>query len=70
MKDKKESKLLKRTFLGMPVRWEREKFFKNLWNVEDDRVFPPKYFGVGWDLNFHAALKKVGLIKTPPSKSE
>ncbi len=52
-----------KTLLGMPVRWEREKIFKNLWNADDDRVFPPKYFGIGWDLNFHAVFKKTGLIK-------
>ena len=50
-------------FLGMPMRWERTKIFKNLWNKEDDRIFLPKYFGVGWDLNFHAIIKRAGLTK-------
>lgn len=59
-----------KTFLGMPMRWKREQMFKNFWNSDDDRLFPPKYFGIGWDLNFHAVFKKAGLIKTTPSKSE
>ena len=53
----------RKTILGMPVRWEREKMFKNLWNQDDDRIFPPKYFGIGWDLNLHALLKKTKLVK-------
>jgi hypothetical protein len=60
--NKRES--LKKTFLGMPMRWERDKIFKNLWNKTDDRVFPPKYFGIGWDLNLHALLKKTHLVKS------
>lgn len=56
-------------FLGMPARWERQNIFKNIWNRDDDRIFPPKYFGVGWDLNFHALLKKVKLVK-PNTKTE
>ncbi len=35
------------------------KAFANLWNKDDDRVFPPKNFGWGWDLNFHALLKRI-----------
>jgi|JI6StandDraft_1071083.scaffolds.fasta_scaffold112930_3 hypothetical protein len=62
-------KQTQKTILGMPVRWERKKMFKNLWNKEDDRIFLPKYFGVGWDLNFHALVKRTGLIK-PTAKSE
>ena len=50
-------------FWGMPMRWEAWNMLKNLWNPEDERVFPPKYFGVGWDLNLHAVGKKVGLVK-------
>ncbi len=51
-------------FLGMPMRWDRKNMFKNIWNPEDERVFPPKYFGIGWSLNFHALLRKIGLVKT------
>ena len=44
---------------GMPMRWDTEQAFKNFWNKEDDRILPPKYFGIGWDLNFHALAKKM-----------
>ena len=52
-------------WMGMPMRWDRKKMFKNLWNKEDDRIFPPKYFGIGWDLNFHALLKKLNTKEKP-----
>jgi hypothetical protein len=37
--------------------------FKSLWNKDDDNLFLPKRFGVGWSLNFHALGKKLGLIR-------
>lgn len=49
--------------MGLPMRWNKDKIFKNVWNKEDDRVFPPKQFGIGWDINFHALIKKTGLVK-------
>ena len=52
-----------KTFLGMPMRWESKNMFRNLWNKEDHRIFPPKYFGIGWDLNFHALLSKMKLLE-------
>jgi len=51
-----------KTFLGMPMRWEAKNAFRNLWNAEDDRVFPPKYFGIGWNVNYHALLVKMKLL--------
>jgi hypothetical protein len=50
-------------FCGLPMRWNRRKAFENLWNREDDRVFPPKQFGIGWDLNFHALCVRIRLFK-------
>lgn len=50
-------------FLGMPMRWDRKNMFKGLWDPEDDRIFPPKYFGIGWTLNFHALLRNCHVIK-------
>jgi len=47
------------TFLGIPYRWNARKAFANLWKKDDDGVFPPENFGWGWDLNFHALLKKL-----------
>ena len=49
-------------FLAMPMRWEARNIFKSIWNPKDDRVFPPKYFGIGWSLNFHPLLSQIGLI--------
>lgn len=51
-----------KTFLGMPMRWEIKNVFRNLWNQKDDRIFPPKYFGIGWNLNFYALLSKMKLL--------
>lgn len=69
MKNRKPKTESKEKILGMPMRWDRKKMFSNLWNPNDERIFPPKNFGIGWDLNFHALLKKSGLVKTT-NKSE
>ena len=61
MSDKQKEFVKK--WLGMPVRWERKNMFKNFWNAQDDRIFPPKHFGVGWDINFLALLKGMGIVK-------
>ena len=63
MKNKNDnSEKIQKTFLGMPMNWESEKIFKTIWNKEDDRLFPPKAFGIGWTFNFNAVGRKVGLI--------
>jgi len=56
------------TFLGMPMSWEFDmrKMARNYWNPEDERIFPPKVFGIGWDLNGHALMRRLGLF--PPSQ--
>lgn len=51
-----------KSFFGMPMRWDRKNIFKNIWNKDDDRVFAPKHFGIGWSLNFRALLKALGLL--------
>jgi len=50
-------------FLGMPMNWDLKNIFKSNWNPKDDRLFPPKTFGIGWSINFHALAKKLGLVK-------
>jgi len=50
-------------FLGMPMRWNQDKIFKDVWNPEEDRILPPKQFGVGWGLNVHALLKILKILK-------
>ena len=50
-------------FLGMPMNWEITKMFSNMWNKNESRIFPPKSFGIGWELNFYALFRKIGLLK-------
>ena len=51
-------------FLGMPMNWDRKNIFKTIWNKDDERLFPPKAFGIGWTINFHAVGKKFGLVSS------
>ena len=51
-----------RYVFGMPSRWQFNKILLDLWNPNDDRVLPPKHFGIGWGLNLHAILKKLDVI--------
>ena len=46
-------------FLGVPYRWNAKAMFGNVWNKNDARLFPPKQFGWGWDMNFHALSQRV-----------
>lgn len=62
-KQNDSSEKAQKTFLGMPMNWESDKILRTIWNKEDDRLFPPKAFGIGWTINFHAVGRKVGLIK-------
>ena len=61
---KKPSEQPIQSILGLPMRWDRQNAFKNLWNKDDDQIFPPKHFGIGWSLNFHALLKSAGALKS------
>ena len=60
------------TFFGVPMSWEWDvqKMMRNLWNPEDERVFPPKVFGIGWDVNGHALLRRIGVIPSPTTSKE
>jgi hypothetical protein len=58
-----------KTFLGMPMSWDRKKPFRNLWNSKNGDVFPPKSFGIGWTINFHALFRRFGIIKNQTTKS-
>lgn len=68
MKKKSNRKTAVQSFLGMPMRWEHKNVLKNVWNKTEDKVFLPKYFGIGWDINFHALLKKTKAIKPKTKK--
>ena len=52
-----------KTIAGMPVGTDLKGWYKPLWNKKDDTLFPPKAFGIGWTINFHALLKKAKVIK-------
>jgi len=52
----------RKTFLGMPMNWDCKHPFRNIWNVESDEIFPPKSFGIGWTVNLHAVIRKLGLV--------
>lgn len=58
-----------KTFLGMPMNWDYKNIFGNIWNKNSDVIFPPKTFGIGWNVNFHALLKATGVIKAPIKKA-
>ena len=60
------------TFLGMPMNWEWDmpRMLRNYWNPEDERIFPPKVFGIGWDLNGHALLRRLAVIPDKQGEEE
>ena len=45
-------------FLGMPYDWRRptlKRLKSRLWNPEA-KLFTPKVYGLGWDINFYRLL--------------
>ena len=50
------------TFLGVPYDWRRKGFVSRLrqrwWNPDDPRLFTPKTFGWGYDINL-ARLRRL-----------
>lgn len=46
-------------FFGMPMKWDWQNFHKDIWNPQDNRVFPPKHFGIGWGFNVAALWKRL-----------
>ena len=49
-------------FLGVPYDWRRKGFASRLkqrwWNPRDSRVFTPKAFGWGYDINLARVLRR------------
>ena len=45
-------------FWKFPYRWKINDLAKDLWNPKEERVFPPKQFGLGWGLNFASLFEK------------
>ena len=51
-------------FLGVPFEFRFPtvpRLLNRLWNPEDDRIFTPHVFGVGWSLNLYQLSKRLGL---------
>lgn len=49
------------TILGMPYDWRRPTIARaksRLWNPNEPRLFVPRVFGIGWDINFARILKR------------
>jgi hypothetical protein len=47
------------TFLGIPYDWRRptvRRVKSRWWNPNDPRLFTPKSWGWGWDINFARLL--------------
>lgn len=60
------------TILGIPydVRVPTaERVARRWWNPHDRRIFVPRVFGIGWDLNFGAIAVRTGLLE-PDSEDE
>lgn len=54
------------TFAGIPYDWRPPtgaRIKANLWDPASDRLFKPRSFGAGWDLNFGALAVKLGLLE-------
>jgi len=43
-----------------------ERLREAYWNAQDDRIFTDKVLGVGWAINAHALLRKIGWIPAAP----
>ncbi len=53
-------------YLGIPFDWRKptwERIKSRLWNPADPRLWMPKAFGWGYDLNLHGLLRRIGLIR-------
>ncbi|HLS79117.1 MAG TPA: DUF5808 domain-containing protein [Nocardia sp.] len=51
------------TLAGMPYDWRRptaQRLRDRMWNPDDPRVFTPKAFGMGWDINLYRLLRPRG----------
>jgi uncharacterized membrane protein len=49
------------TFLGMPYDWRRptmRRIKRRWWNPRDRRLFTPKSFGWGYDINFARLFRR------------
>jgi hypothetical protein len=72
MSDNRQQQQPQQTFLGMPMNWEWDlrKMARNYWNPDDERIFPPKVFGIGWDVNGYALFRLLGMLAGREAKKE
>ncbi len=63
MEEEKKKNNKNKEWMGMPMSWNIKNVPKTLWNPNDDNIFPPKSFGIGWSVNFHALLRAMGFLK-------
>lgn len=57
----------KGTFLGVPYDMRPptpSRVKERFWNPDEDRVLVPAIFGWGWAINWHALLRRLGVIRT------
>jgi hypothetical protein len=53
-------------FLGIPYDWRRPTLARvkqRWWNPNDDRIFTPKSYGWGFDINFYSVLRRLHLVR-------
>jgi hypothetical protein len=62
------------TLLGVPYDWRRPTVARvrsRLWNPEEPRLFTPRVFGMGWDINFARLLgRRPTSGHTTPAEAE
>ena len=44
-----------------------ERLREAYWNAQDDRIFTDRVLGVGWAINAHALLRRMGWLAFTPS---
>lgn len=60
------------TFAGMPYDVRpptAERLRSRLWNPTDERIFVPRSFGAGWEVNFGALFVRLGVLE-PDAEDE
>jgi hypothetical protein len=53
-------------FLGIPYDWRKPtwaRFKKRVWNPHDRRIFTPKTYGWGFDLNLYEILRRLHIVR-------
>ncbi|MCC6174703.1 MAG: hypothetical protein IT305_05310 [Chloroflexi bacterium] len=53
------------SFLGIPYNFEPPtagSLRRSVWDPDDSRIFTPKVYGWGYNINLHAVARRLGLI--------